>query len=169
MAKLCSYRVRMQSLWRLWYCGLVLLAEGYLVYRAIALYGDYNKLPWVAELHPERAHYAYMALMVLSILSMPFFIVTCVLKLDNYANDGVKLGRDNLLADCDVTQGAAAPLPQGRWWRSLWRHIAPLSETLHVFSAFCLLLPRVLFQAQEVQHGFVSSGESFNTYYITLI
>lgn len=175
MAKLCHCLIKVNSLWLWWYCVLVLGTEAYLMYRAVNRCKEYNELPWPAEKKPVSELYAYISLIVVSVMCMPFFILTTICKIGNYASDGLRLGRDDLLIKDTLSQslqaGSTNSLTEGATLEhtnrstistrllTWWRHTGPLSHTFHIIAAFSLLLPQILLDARKIQHGFLTPGE----------
>ncbi len=68
------------------------------MYRAVNKCKEYNELAWPSDQKPVSELYAYISLIVISIMCIPFFILTCVCKVGNYASDGVRLGRDDVIS-----------------------------------------------------------------------
>ncbi|ELT89781.1 hypothetical protein CAPTEDRAFT_224725 [Capitella teleta] len=154
------WRLKVNSLWLWWYCVLVLAMEGYLMYRAVLRCKSFNELSWKSSDKPVVELYVYIGLIVISVMCFPFFIITSIFKIGNYANDGSRLGRDTsatLRPDLD-SSGSSSDLHNGSgdvtWTQALWRHSGPLCHGFHVLAAFMLLLPRTLMDAQEIKYGF---------------
>ena len=171
---LCGWRARVNTLWLWLYCTITLAVHGYLLYRAVTRCKDYNELPWRTENKPVAELYLYISLIVVSVMCLPFFLITAIFKTSNYAGDGIRLGRDNIhqreLADAAAvvaagSEGASPAVSDGLRsgddgvLRSLWRHAGPFSHGFHVVSAFSLLIPNVLLQAQEIKYGFRVPGK----------
>lgn len=163
MVVLCKkLLVGLNTLWQWSYCLLVVMAEGYLMYRAVHKCKDYNELPWPSDDKPVTELYVYIAFIVISLMCIPFFFITAVFQVGSYANDGVRLGRDDILdpslmplsgAESDGTTPKLTERTQ-----LLWRHSGPVCVGLHIMAAFALLLPTVLMDAQMIRHGFLQSG-----------
>ena len=167
MVLLCGrWHVRVNSLWLWWYCTIIVVAQGYLMYRAVLQCKEYNELPWGSEEKPVMELYVYISLVVLSIMCVPFYILTALFKVGNYANDGVRLGRDDLDASRVVEDEQAGPRAEtsatgaaDSRLLTLWKHVAPVCNSFHVLAAFSLLLPSVLLDAQKIKHGLLSTGK----------
>ena len=157
------WSLKVNSLWLWCYCGLVLAAEGYLLYRAVSSCRDYNELPWHSKEKPVSELYAYICLIVLSVMCMPFFVITAVFKIGCYSNDGTRLGRDNVLHHLNVDSPDNASAKRGRFLRDIWRHAGPLSQTFHILAAFALLLPMSLVESQQIKYGFLTPGAYTDT------
>ncbi len=157
------------------------------MYRAVNKCKEYNELPWPSDRKPVSELYAYIAFIVISIMCMPFFVLTAVCKVGNYAGDGVRLGRDDVVR----SRGSVGSTPSGSTLdvgatgasvgdssnpgapdslvrkthrsdsevMSYWRHCGPLSNSFHVLAAFSLLLPNILLDARKIEHGFLDPGE----------
>lgn len=77
------------------YCCVVLGIQAYASYKAISRYKAAKTRAWPGlGGNPPTELSALMGLTVVSLLLMPFFIVACIVKVGNLANDGIKLGRD---------------------------------------------------------------------------
>ena len=50
-----------------------------------------------------------------------------------------------------------------RWLKAAWRHGGPTSPTLHLWSAFCLLVPKVIMHARLIRHGFLKRSDVWHT------
>ena len=177
--KLFRWELSVNSLWLWWYCVLCLAGEGYLLYRAIKRCKEYNELPWNSEEKPITELYIYIVLIVISVMTVPFLVLTSLFKFGNYANDGTRLGRDNIAKRIDKLEmkgqghrdqrGQAddgkesddleSGLEATKDGISLWRQLGPFCHSFHILAAFTLLLPDMLLEAQEIKHGFVSPGE----------
>ena len=127
------------------------------MYRAVMRCKNYNELPWDTEEKPVSELYAYISLIVISIMCMPFFLITSIFKVGCYSNDGTRLGRDNVLHHLNM-QAVDEEKPSGRFVKELWRHLGPLSHCCHLVAGFVLLLPLVITEAQKVKHGFLDPG-----------
>ena len=168
MARLCGrWSFKVNSLWQWGYCLLVLMGEGYLMYRAVQKCQEYNELRWVTEQKPVAELYVYISMIVISIMCIPFFFITAIFQVGNYPNDGMRLGRDDvkdLPAAGGVDPGGGEMERESEEDRNptklqvLWRHSGPLAVGFHIVASFTLLLPVVLMDAQKVKYGFLSTG-----------
>lgn len=163
---LCGrWKIKVNSMWLWWYCALVLAGMGYLIYRAVEACKEFNELPWNRSEKPVLELYVYITLIVVSVMCIPFLVITSVFRTGNYANDGMRLGRDTTTAlrpDMD-SSASSNDIRSGSgevtWAQSLWRHSGPLCHGFHIFAAFILLFPKVLLEAQKIKYGFTSPGE----------
>ena len=159
MAKLKGLKLKINGVWLWWYCAFVLAIQGYLIYRAVHICQRYNSLPWNSEQKPVAELYTYITMLVISVMHIPFFIISSIFKVNNFANDGIKLGRDNVYKKkIEVVKKKRNHL------KSVWQHLGPVCHFLHLSSAFWLLLPLLLVEAQEVRHEFLPQRK-FLSYY----
>lgn len=159
----CRWHVHVNSLWLWWYATIVLAGHSYLMYRAVQQCKEYNELPWRSAEKPVAELYIYIILLVISMMCLPFFVITAVFKVGNYANDGVRLGRDDLDPSRLREDGGTGDNREGQprteaRAQTVWKHLAPLCNTFHVVAAFALLLPKVLLDAQKIAHQFLPAG-----------
>lgn len=151
--KLCRKITRTNSLWLWWYAIACIVIETYLVYRAVKRCTDYNEHDW-NPIKSEKSDkpvgqlYTFISLIVLSVMFLPFLVVTALFPCGNLANDGVRLGKEAIFVDHtqDVTLGIRS---RGR---ILWRHLAPICHLCHAASAYCLFFPEMILKAEEIKH-----------------
>ncbi|RZF42831.1 hypothetical protein LSTR_LSTR003655, partial [Laodelphax striatellus] len=117
----------------------------------------YSQVDWPADNEPRTELPAYIGLVGFAVLLLPIFLATAFFKVGNLANDGFKLGRS--LSTCAVDPRGAGIGGA----RSLWRHAGPIAPMLHMASALCLLLPRLLMEAKLVQTGFLPKDMIWRT------
>ena len=166
MVLLCKkFNVGLNTLWQWTYCLLVIVAEGFLMYRAVMRCKEYNELPWPSDDKPVVELYVYITLIVISLMCIPFFFIAAIFKVGNYANDGVRLGRDDILDPLLAPHLPGDDLEEvlssgaSRKFHLLWKHSGPLCVGFHIMAAFSLLIPTVLMDAQKIKHGFLHFGE----------
>lgn len=166
MAHLCKWNIQVNSLWQWGYCLLVLMGEGYLMYRAVLKCKEYNELPWnimsSSDNKPVSELYAYIALVVISIMCMPFFFITAIFKIGNFPNDGLRLGRDDIIPVLPGPEGGdedGSDLTHPTILQILWRHSGPLCVGFHLVAAFCFLLPNTLIDAQKIKYGILAKSK----------
>lgn len=156
--KRCCSKVNINNLWSVWYCVVVVGLEIYLLVNSIGKFVTYVELKWPNDADPRFELNAYVGLIGTAVLIIPLFIVTSILRVGNLPNDGHKLGigesgdPELLLPDYYISNSV------GSKFRRLWRHCGPTAPLLHIFSALCLLLPKLLIQAKLIQHRFLSTG-----------
>ena len=153
---LIKRRTNLNSLWSVFYCVLVLAVHIYITYKGITKYQKFNDDYLWGGTTPGAVR-AYLALIIISILFLPLFVFTSLLKVGNTANDGTKLGRDHAL-DCSNTTTVGSKIKYG-WLKRLWEKFPPFSPVLHLLVAFLVLLPEVILNAAEVKHGLRLTGK----------
>ncbi|GFS08235.1 protein tincar [Elysia marginata] len=145
------------------YCLFTLGVHAYSCYTAIGRYREAESRAWPGgggTSGPPVESGTMLGLTILSLVLMPLFCFTCVLKVGNLANDGVKLGRDHALGCAsDTTKDCST---RSRGLRRLWKIACPVSQTIHVIAAFLILLPETLLTAVEIKYGYKSTGEFIN-------
>lgn len=139
----------LNSLWSICYCFVVLAGQIYLIYLSLHNLKDHLDRTEPSGGGSTSVLYGQLGLIILALISFPLFLLTSVVKCGNYANDGTKLGRDHAL---DPSQNCCVKKIKCRWFKHLWQDFCPFSQTLHVFSAFCLLLPDMLIQAAMIKY-----------------
>ena len=158
MVTVVKRRTDLNSLWSIFYCILVLGFHIYITYAGIKKYHSLNhESLWDGSI--PGALRTYLALIVVSVLFLPLFVFTSLLKVGNIANDGIKLGRDHAL-DCGNTTTIGSRI-KWDWLRLLWEKFAPFSPVLHLLVAFLVLLPEVVLNAAEVKHGLRLTGKPY--------
>ncbi|XP_076372273.1 uncharacterized protein LOC143257463 [Tachypleus tridentatus] len=154
-------RPRLNNLFSIWYCIMTFVFQIYIIVNSIRQFTKHISLPWPVDDQPFVELNAYVAFIGAALILLPFFVTAGIIKVGNFPNDGGKWGRD---ADDDgaIYQNLPKAKPR-RWLRIVWKHGGPTAPFLHVCTAFCLLLPRVLIQARLIQHGFLSKANLWNT------
>ena len=161
LLKVGRWKVRVNSLWLWWYCALVLAGEAYLMYRAVSRCREYNELPWRGQQKPVTELYVYIVLIVVSVMCMPFLILTSIFHMGNYANDSTKLGRDKAEGPSRLAaaeDGEDTSKMTTSRLVMVWRHTGPIANTCHLTAALALLLPTFLLDSQEISHGIRPQG-----------
>nr|KAG5687871.1 hypothetical protein BaRGS_007565 [Batillaria attramentaria] len=159
MVGMITQSTTLNSFWSISFCLLALALHGYTTYMAAQRYRGATARAWPGPAFKGGTPgelTSFLALIVLSCLCLPFFVVFSFLRVGNYANDGVKLGRDhalnpNLDAWCRKVKVEAL--------RRVWRNCLPLAQTFYLTAAFLLLLPETLITAVEVEYGYRTTGE----------
>ncbi|XP_070540502.1 uncharacterized protein [Ptychodera flava] len=137
----------------IWYCVFAVVAFVYLLVDAVRRYNYYNnEITWSDGEKPNTELAVYIFLMVAATLSMVAFIPTQLLQTGNPPNDGVQLGKKKHEKKFDM--GYDSRKGPGNAERLL-HHVGPIGATLHMISAFCLLLPILLLQAAEVKEEYL--------------
>nr|XP_006822983.1 PREDICTED: uncharacterized protein LOC102805948 [Saccoglossus kowalevskii] len=150
MAKCCKTPPELNSLGRMWYCVFVVCTFLYLLIDAVKRYTYYNTTEWPEDGKPSTQLTFYIILITISLLAILAFVPTQILQIGNAPNDDKKLGKKQHEKKFDM--GYDARKGPGRARRML-KHVGPVGATLHVFSAFCLLLPILLLQSAEIEQS----------------
>ena len=123
----------------------------YIISKSIQRLTAYISLSWPKNEPPTDTFYVYTALLGIGIVLLPFFAVCMVIKIGNKANDGEKI---------DAAKTSSKSSNMMRW---TYRHFLPLGAFIHALSAFCLMLPRVLMEAQLIKSGFMPKADIIKT------
>ncbi|XP_063588514.1 uncharacterized protein LOC134765695 [Penaeus indicus] len=158
-SKPCCSQYHLNSVWSIWYCLVSLGFMAYLVYNGVKRFLLYASLPWPQD-PPFVELNAYVGLVGASVVLLPFFLVTSLLKVGNLGNDGFKLGAS--LSTCSRDPPPVLEAAKGVV-RNLWLHGVPTAPFLHLVAAFCLLLPRTLMDATLISAGFLPKEEIWRT------
>ncbi|GAB6031446.1 hypothetical protein CHUAL_009217 [Chamberlinius hualienensis] len=170
-------KAKLNSLWSIWYCVVVLSFEIYLIASSIRGFSCYVDLPWPPESQPFMELNTYVTFVAVAVVLLPFFVICAVLKVKNWANDGYKLGelvKDRQLLfsgrNSRSNSNNQSTNDDRQIYKSLlsllvsmWRHNGPIAAFLHIISAFCLLFPKVLIQGKLIKHGFQHKDEIWRT------
>ena len=172
--------VKLNSLESIWYCLFTLIITICLCVDGIRHYQHYNNLDW-----PEGKPKAELDLHVLctlaSFLIILLFVPTQIFQVGNRANDQGKLGFMKDWGDDDNGDGDENQSESERQIRRIkkyivavrkvTKHLGPVGATLHIISAFCLLMPLMFLQARAIQYGLLSSGwyNFIFTFSVTLV
>lgn len=158
--KKCCSQYHLNSVWSVWYCLVTLGFMGYLVFNGVKRFILYASLPWPEDEQPYVELNAYVGLVGASVVVLPFFLVTSVVKVGNLANDGFKLGTS--LSTCSRDPPPVLEAAKGVV-RNLWLHGVPTAPFLHLVAAFCLLLPRTVMDATLISAGFLPRDDIWRT------
>nr|XP_050050440.1 protein tincar-like [Dermacentor andersoni] len=136
----------LNTLASLWHCVAALALSAATVVHSV------GRFPELAALSPpvELLH-AYVALVGVGVLLLPFVAAAALVRVGNLANDG-------LVLDGDDEDEVKRSLP-----RLCWRHGPPTAAALHAASALCLLLPRLMADAAFVRYGLRPTGDVWRT------
>ncbi|XP_015928520.1 uncharacterized protein [Parasteatoda tepidariorum] len=154
------HRPTVNSQWSVWYCVFALSLQIYIMATSIQRFTRYVSLPWPPNGQPYFELNAYVAFIGSAVVLMPFFVILALMKVGNYANDGHKIGNEE--PDMVVYQNLRKK-KYCRWIKSLWKHGGPLAPLIHLAASLCLLLPRLLVEAQLIKHGFLGKGAIWRT------
>ncbi|XP_064630364.1 uncharacterized protein LOC135489111 [Lineus longissimus] len=145
------FSFKLNSLWTIWFCALIVSIEVYLIIQTINNYLKYNNMIWPEGTKPDSELNVTIVFAVFSLLCLPFFVMACVFKVGNFANDGALLGKDPIKEIFRKKQ------VRGRAWK-VWRNFCPIAQTVHVVSAFLLLLPKPLLEGRIIKSGVLTKG-----------
>ncbi|KAL8607990.1 hypothetical protein ACOMHN_005545 [Nucella lapillus] len=161
MVGIITQSTSLNSFWSISFCVLALGLQGYATYLAAQRYREASGRAWPGPASkggtPGEVA-THLALLILACLLLPFFVAASFLRVGNYANDGVKLGRDHAL---NPNLDAWCPRLKPPWARRAWSNCVPLAHTVYLAAAFLLLLPDTLLTAVEVDYGYKTSVPSF--------
>ncbi|KAK0161414.1 hypothetical protein PV327_009885 [Microctonus hyperodae] len=108
------------GLWSVWYGILVVTLQAYIATRCAKRFVAYLSLPWPADQQPPKFElHACIILTGTGVLLLPIFLAATFLKLGNYANDGVKLGRHTSTCTRDPPSSLLSNAPDGT--DAIWR------------------------------------------------
>jgi len=77
-------------------------------------------------------------------------------KIGNLANDSYKLGYH--LSACPMDPPSLLA-QSGGFVRNAWHHGGPTAPFIHIISAFCFLLPKIIIDAKLIDVGFLAKGK----------
>ena len=142
------------SLWSIVYCVFAIGAQCYVSAQYISKYRSALRGHGHLKTYPTELDIV-LGLTIASFVVLPLFIITSIFKIGNYANDGYKLGRDHAICP---RNGNLISKIENVVLQRFWRHFCPISHTLHLIIAMCLLLPETFLSSAEVQQGLKTSG-----------
>lgn len=151
-------KARINALWSLWYCLAITVFSVYLTFLSIQRFSTYISLPWPDHAQPYFELNAYVGFVGAAVVLLPFFVVASLFCVGNLANDGYQLG-----SATDIHILEYVPSQTLSLIRSAWLHSGPTASLLHLLSAFCLLLPKELMQAQLIRHEFLPKDDLWRT------
>ncbi|KAK0083479.1 hypothetical protein PV326_006708 [Microctonus aethiopoides] len=153
------------GLWSVWYGILVVTLQAYIATRCAKRFVAYLSLPWPADQQPPKFElHACIILTGTGVLLLPIFLAAAFLKLGNYANDGVKLGRHTSTCTRDPPSSLLSNAPDGTGLASsLWKHGGPTAAFVHLCTAMCFLLPSLLMEARLIHAGFLPKDAIWRT------
>ncbi|PAA86880.1 hypothetical protein BOX15_Mlig030458g2, partial [Macrostomum lignano] len=158
-------RAKFDKMWRIWYAILVLALNAFLLYSAFQRYASFRAKALREQWDMSPMNF-YLAMMILTVFLLPFFLYAALAKTANYAEDGVQIGRDRdclRVAIAETSSGAGAQATVGTCMSRLRRHFMPYTCLLHVLTAFCLLIPMPVLEAAEIHHAKRPSDEIWRT------
>ncbi|KAH6924689.1 hypothetical protein HPB50_021890 [Hyalomma asiaticum] len=139
----------LNTLGSLWHCVAALALS------AAAVVHSVRRFPELAALSPQvELLHAYVALVGVGVLLLPFLAASALVRVGNLANDGLRLEGDN--DEEELEKSSSLP-------RIFWRHGPPTAATLHAASALCLLLPRLIAHAECIRSALRRTGDVWRT------
>ncbi|KAK3094849.1 hypothetical protein FSP39_007019 [Pinctada imbricata] len=138
------------SLWSVVYCFIAIGTQCYVSVQYISQYRTGLRVQDNKNSYPLELD-VVLALTILSFVVFPLFIISSIFRIGNYANDGFKLGRDHAICP---KNGHLIDRIENEILQRCWRHFCPISQTLHLLIAMCLLIPEVFLSSAAVQQGF---------------
>ena len=141
------------SIWSTWYCILVVVLHAYIIKNRVEsivaldskLIGDNRRLNRDQQELPGR-----VSLLAVSGVFLLLFLLTSLKQVGNYANDGIKFGRDffseKLLHDHRKLDSSFSTSPQQvSILASVYRHFLPFNSLCHLISILLLLFSELAF------------------------
>lgn len=89
-----SSSLNFKSLEDFWLCLFIFVIQVVCIYKACLNLNKYNSQSWSPNVKPFGDLCLYGLLILASIIMLPLFVVTSLLKIGSYANDNFKFGRD---------------------------------------------------------------------------
>lgn len=154
-------RLHLNTLWSVWYGLLITLLQGYLVLQGTHRYLGLSALTWKYE-KPSTELDIQIVFCGLVVLFMPLLLAAALFRVGNLANDGIKLASGTRLCSSAPTDGLEEEAFEGTL-RALWIHGGPTSAFIHIITAICLLLPRLLLEAKVIENGLLPKDDIWRT------
>ncbi|XP_058055789.1 protein tincar [Anopheles bellator] len=158
-------RLHLNTLWSIWYGILVTLLQGYLIVQGTHRYVGLSALSWKYE-KPSTELDIQIVFCGLVILFLPLLLASALFRVGNLANDGMKLASGTKLWPGSTTATGHDELEEEAFegtLRSLWIHGGPTSAFIHIITAICLLLPRLLLEAKVIENGLLPRENVWRT------
>ncbi|XP_033102935.1 protein tincar-like [Anneissia japonica] len=143
--------MKLNSLQSIWYCVFVIVTHTYLIISAFYHYHRVRHMDWPQGMIPYPELGLYMLCVVAALLITILFIPTQIFQVGNNANDRTKLGMEK--GDKGPPKWGGSIKAKLVFVRRYTKHLGPVGATMHIVSAFCLLLPVMFLQAREIEHG----------------
>ncbi|XP_055640852.1 protein tincar [Toxorhynchites rutilus septentrionalis] len=155
------HRLHLNTLWSVWYGLLVTLLQGYLILQGTHRYVGLSALAWKYE-KPTTELDIQIVFCGLVVLFLPLLLAAALFRVGNLANDGIKLASGTRLCSSTSTDGLEEEAFEGTL-RALWIHGGPTSAFIHIITAICLLLPRLLLEAKMIENGLLPRDDIWRT------
>ncbi|XP_040173552.1 protein tincar [Anopheles arabiensis] len=157
-------RLHLNTLWSIWYGILMTLLQGYLIVQGTHRYIGLSALSWKYE-KPTTELDIQIVFCGLVVLFLPLLLASALFRVGNLANDGMKLASGTKLWHGSAPashDGLEEEAFEGTL-RSLWIHGGPTSAFIHIITAICLLLPRLLLEAKVIENGLLPREHVWRT------
>uniref|UniRef100_A0AAG5CZ11 Protein tincar n=1 Tax=Anopheles atroparvus TaxID=41427 RepID=A0AAG5CZ11_ANOAO len=157
-------RLHLNTLWSIWYGILVTLLQGYLIVQGTHRYIGLSALSWKYE-KPTTELDIQIVFCGLVVLFLPLLLASALFRVGNLANDGMKLASGTKLWQGSPSTGHDGLEEEAfeGTLRSLWIHGGPTSAFIHIITAICLLLPRLLLEAKVIENGLLPRDNVWRT------
>ncbi|RWS26820.1 Protein tincar-like protein, partial [Leptotrombidium deliense] len=160
-----EHQYSLNSLWSIWYGTIAIAFQIYIVVISVKRFTSYVSLEWPNDQPPYKELNAYVILIGVGVVVLPFFVVSAMMKIGNNANDGTKIGAEKPNYDEEaVYENIHCTLQSNkrehklRWMLLIWKHSLPTVALLHTLAALCFLISRLLMDAQVIKYGFLEKG-----------
>ncbi|XP_055607087.1 protein tincar [Uranotaenia lowii] len=154
-------RLHLNTLWSVWYGVLITLLQAYLILQGAHRYLGLSALSWKYE-KPTTELDIQIVFCGLVVLFLPLLLAAAMFRVGNLANDGIKLASGTRLCSSAPTDGLEEEAFEGTL-RALWIHGGPTSAFIHIITAICLLLPRLLLEAKVIENGLLPKDDIWRT------
>ena len=148
--------VHCNNLWSIWYGLIVVLLEGFVVYKCVSRFLLYLALPWPERKQPYLELNLFVGLVGAGVVLLPFYFISFMFKIGNLANDGYKLGFQ--ISACAMDPPSVLAQSSG-FVRNAWHHGGPTGPFIHLVSAFCFIIPKIFMEAKLIEVGFLAEGK----------
>ncbi|XP_049277661.1 protein tincar [Anopheles funestus] len=157
-------RLHLNTLWSIWYGILITLLQGYLIVQGTHRYIGLSALTWKYE-KPTTELDIQIVFCGLVVLFLPLLLASALFRVGNLANDGMKLASGTKLWHGSASAGHDGLEEEAfeGTLRSLWIHGGPTSAFIHIITAICLLLPRLLLEAKVIENGLLPREHVWRT------
>ena len=132
-----------------------LFFQAFIVYKSVSRFMIYLALPWQDRKQPYLELNVFVGLVGAGVVLLPFYFISFMFKIGNLANDGFKLGYH--LSACPMDPPSILA-QSGGFVKNAWHHGGPTAPFIHLVSAFCFLLPKIIIDAKLIDVGFLARG-----------
>jgi hypothetical protein len=131
--------------------------QAFIVYKSVSRFMIYLALPWQDRKQPYLELNVFVGLVGAGVVLLPFYFISFMFKIGNLANDGFKLGYH--LSACPMDPPSILA-QSGGFVKNAWHHGGPTAPFIHLVSAFCFLLPKIIIDAKLIDVGFLARGRN---------